>query len=70
MVEDDQYAIGLIIDRWPAVDGRYPEAAYAAAFGAVLAVQLLALAWFFLAPGGGVNDVARNPAGDGPNPAR
>ncbi len=64
-----QYAIGLIIDRWPAVDGHYPQAAYAAAFGTVLAVQIVALAWFFLAPAGRASGAMRSPVGGGPNSA-
>lgn len=42
-----QYAIGAIIDRYPvAADGRYDPQAYRVAFGALLAVQLAALAWY------------------------
>jgi MFS family permease len=64
-----QYAIGLIIDRWPEVDGHYPQAAYATAFGSVLAVQFVALAWFYLAPDTRVSDAARSPAGGGSSSA-
>ena len=67
-----QYAIGLVVGQWPAAaDGRYPEAAYATAFGAVLAVQLAALAWFFW-PGGRavVSGEAARPAGGGPSGPR
>ena len=56
-----QYAIGLVIDQWPSVDGRSPAEAYSAAFAMVLAVQLAALAWFYWA---GRLDVSR--AGAGP----
>jgi MFS family permease len=42
-----QYAIGAIIDTYPApAPGRYDPAAYRLAFGAVLAVQLAALLWY------------------------
>lgn len=42
-----QYAIGAIIDTYPAPEpGRYEPAAYRLAFGAVLAVQLAALLWY------------------------
>ncbi len=53
-----QYAIGLVIDQWPAVDGQSPPAAYTAAFGMVLALQLAALAWFFWAGRSGLSRVA------------
>ena len=42
-----QYAIGAIIDLYPvAADGRYDPHAYRVAFGALLVVQLAALAWY------------------------
>lgn len=42
-----QYAIGAIIDTYPApAPGRYDPAAYRLAFGAVLAVQFAALLWY------------------------
>ncbi len=41
-----QYGIGLIVSQWAAQDGRYPLAAYQAAFGLSLALQVLALLWF------------------------
>ncbi|BBK39905.1 membrane protein [Allostella sp. ATCC 35155] len=52
-----QAAIGWIIDRWPAVDGRYPPEAYRWAFAAMLALQVLALLWFLV--GAGVRRPAR-----------
>ena len=46
-----QAAVGWVIDLWPAAEsGGYPPAAYQAAFGAALAVQLAAYLWFLLAP--------------------
>ena len=41
-----QYGIGLIVSQWATHDGRYPLAAYQAAFGLSLALQVLALLWF------------------------
>ena len=42
-----QYAVGAIIDRFPVTaDGRYDPQAYRVAFGALLVVQLIALAWY------------------------
>jgi sugar phosphate permease len=41
-----QYGFGLVIERWPAHDGHYPLAAYKVALAIILALQLLALAWF------------------------
>lgn len=41
-----QYGPGWIIAQWPTEAGRHPEAAYQVAFGTVLAVQAIALAWF------------------------
>ena len=41
-----QYGIGLIVSQWATQDGRYPLAAYQAAFGLSLALQVLALLWF------------------------
>jgi len=40
-----QWAIGLIIDRWPAVDGHYHPDGYRAAFATFLLVQIVAYAW-------------------------
>jgi MFS family permease len=40
-----QWTMGLIIDRWPAVDGHYHPDAYRAAFATFLVVQALAFAW-------------------------
>jgi len=44
-----QWGIGAVVNLWPAVEGRYPLAAYRAALGACVVLQVLALAWF-LAP--------------------
>jgi MFS family permease len=45
-----QYAIGEIIDLFPtAADGGYDPRGYQLGFGVFLAVQALALAWYFLA---------------------
>jgi hypothetical protein len=41
-----QYGIGLIVNQWATQDGRYSLAAYQAAFGLSLALQVLALLWF------------------------
>ncbi len=41
-----QTVIGLILDRWPHAHDHYPPRAYAAAFGSIVIVQLLALVWF------------------------
>ena len=41
-----QYGIGLIINQWTPQDGHYPLAAYQAAFGISLALQVLAMLWF------------------------
>ncbi len=42
-----QWGIGAIIDLWPATDqGRYAAEGYQAAFGTLLALQVIALIWF------------------------
>ncbi len=44
-----QWAIGAVIDLWPAAaDGRYAAEGYQAAFGFLLIFQLIALLWFVL----------------------
>jgi MFS family permease len=43
-----QFAIGLILQQWPAVDGHYPVRAYQIALGAAVVLQILALIWFEL----------------------
>ncbi|SFB82864.1 Sugar phosphate permease [Marinospirillum celere] len=44
-----QWLLGVLIGLWSTdADGRYPEMAYFSAFGAVIACQLLALAWYFV----------------------
>ncbi|MFN0304067.1 MAG: MFS transporter [Burkholderiales bacterium] len=45
-----QWGAGLVIRMFPALDGRYPAAAYTAAFGALGIFQLLALAWLLCLP--------------------
>jgi predicted MFS family arabinose efflux permease len=46
-----QAGIGCVVGLWPAdADGRYPVDAYAAAFGANLVPQVLAVVWFLRAP--------------------
>lgn len=45
-----QYFIGIIIDRFPATATGYPPEAYAWAFGIILAMQLLAVGWYYAAP--------------------
>ena len=48
-----QAAVGWVIDFWPeSAAGGFPPAAYQAALGAALAVQLVAYIWFLLAPRG------------------
>lgn len=41
-----QWGLGAIISLWPATDGRYPLAAYRAALGCSLLLQVAALAWY------------------------
>ncbi len=43
-----QYAIGGVLDFWEPQDGRYPEAAYQVAFGALFTLQALSWAWYRL----------------------
>ncbi len=44
-----QWGMGAIIDQWShRADGGYPLAAYQAAFGTMLALQVVVLAWFAL----------------------
>lgn len=46
-----QTLIGVIVARWaPDVVGRYPVVGYEAAFGSMVALQVLALLWFVLCP--------------------
>jgi MFS family permease len=46
-----QAGIGCVVGLWAAApEGRYPAAAYDAAFGANLVPQAIALVWFLLAP--------------------
>ena len=45
-----QYAIGVIINLWPAPPGLYHPAGYAAAFASLWLLQLGAFAWYWLAP--------------------
>ena len=41
-----QYAIGLVVQQWPAEDGHYPPEAYQAALGLNLVLQAAAFLWF------------------------
>jgi MFS family permease len=41
-----QYAIGLVVQQWPAEAGHYPPDAYQAALGLNLVLQAVAFAWF------------------------
>jgi MFS family permease len=41
-----QYGIGLVVGQWAPQEGHYPVAAYQAAFGLSLALQVAALVWF------------------------
>jgi type IV secretory pathway TrbF-like protein/sugar phosphate permease len=43
-----QYATGLILGQWTSQAGHYPVIAYQIAFGLILALQIVALAWFEL----------------------
>jgi predicted MFS family arabinose efflux permease len=44
-----QWGIGVIVNLWaPSDQGLFPAAAYRAGFGVMLALQVLALLWFFL----------------------
>jgi type IV secretory pathway TrbF-like protein/sugar phosphate permease len=43
-----QYATGLILGQWTSQAGHYPVIAYQFAFGLILAMQIVALAWFEL----------------------
>lgn len=43
-----QSATGLLIERWPQARGTYPAEAHELAMGAILVLQLAALAWFVL----------------------
>jgi MFS family permease len=46
-----QAGMGAIIDLWPpGPAGGYATEGYQAAFGTMLAIQVLAIAWFFAAP--------------------
>jgi MFS family permease len=41
-----QYAIGMVVSWWPAVDGAYPTSAYQSAFAVMMACQVAAIALF------------------------
>jgi hypothetical protein len=43
-----QVGIGAVLSLWPAQDGHYPVAAHASAWGALLALQVLAAAWYLM----------------------
>ncbi len=53
-----QAAVGWVIDLWPQSGGGYPPAAYQAAMGGALAVQLAAYLWFLFAPRSGTAPAA------------
>jgi predicted MFS family arabinose efflux permease len=42
-----QWAVGLVLERWPPTDGGYPPEAYSWALGSLWALQLAGLAWFW-----------------------
>jgi hypothetical protein len=41
-----QSVIGLMLEWWPSHGGHYPPAAYETALGVLIAIQIVALAWF------------------------
>ena len=41
-----QYAVGLVVQQWPAEDGHYPPEAYQTALGLNLVLQAAAFLWF------------------------
>src|SRR5215813_9035479 len=43
-----QTSIGLVITQWPHSEGTYPAEAHQAALGAILVLEMAALAWFVL----------------------
>ncbi|MGV3654216.1 MAG: MFS transporter [Noviherbaspirillum sp.] len=43
-----QLGIGAVLDLWPARAGGYPPAAHLSAWGVLVALQVLSLAWYFL----------------------
>jgi predicted MFS family arabinose efflux permease len=45
-----QWLVGVVVGQWPEHDGRPPATAYQTAFLLLLALQVLACAWFALAP--------------------
>jgi hypothetical protein len=47
-----QWAFGAIVNLWPAEAGGYHPDGYAAAFGTLFALQLLAFLWLVLGPPG------------------
>jgi hypothetical protein len=44
-----QWGLGAVIGRWPGAAGGYTAGGYGMAFGLVLALQVLALGWFWYA---------------------
>ena len=42
-----QWAVGLVLERWPRTNGGYPPEAYSWALGTLWALQLAGLAWFW-----------------------
>jgi MFS family permease len=68
-----QYGIGLVVGQWPSQDGHYPVAAYQAAFGLCLALQVAALVWFAVPwirtfGGNAFGEPAGSAAGSGSSP--
>ena len=47
-----QWGLGAVIGRWPGATGGYTAGGYGTAFGLVLALQVLALGWFWYAGAG------------------
>jgi hypothetical protein len=58
-----QYGIGLVVGQWSSQDGHYPVAAYQAAFGLCLLLQVAALVWFALPS---IRTFDRNAFGESP----
>jgi sugar phosphate permease len=40
-----QWGMGVVINLWPSIEGRYPQDAYTAAFGTMLALQVIGVGW-------------------------
>jgi len=46
-----QVGVGKVLDLWPATDGHYPKAAHLTAWAVLVALQLLAAAWYLMGAG-------------------